>query len=182
MANRELSGDTQYRNDLARVYYLTTRERLIEIYRSVNGDLVWSMPKWLTFINSRALDELVHEKIATLSAFTREKVAYCDPINELDNVMLEGDEYGGTSVPCIQLAVHERTDLVKQLEGPSQGPVLDAFGPVGIGQYATRQLIKAMVQMFLKDVLEMEFRVVGLHCDFSGFWSIDDELKYVLVE
>jgi hypothetical protein len=178
MASDENSGlppDTVLRNQYARIYYLTIREWLIELYKELNGSLEWTGPAWQKFLHSAAFDKVVHEKMATLSSFTQEKIAYCDPVGELE----EAEIAGGVRFITLPLIVHPRSELVEKLEGPSRGIAGDAFGPIGVGQVATRQFIKAIAQMFLKDVLKVDFRLIGRARLFSGTWILDEKLEYI---
>ena len=132
---------------------------------------------WQKFVNSIELDHLVHEKLVTLSDFTLEKIANCDMAGEFEEAIFPGN----VAVLCVPIVSHPRSELTQTLEGPSLGVAADAFGLIGIGQVATRQFIKALVQMFLKDVLKMEFRIMSMHGPSTGLWRINDQLAYECV-
>ncbi len=164
----DLPENTCYRNMLARIYYLTVRETLAEIYRTVNGSLDWTGTNWTRFVNCEALQRLVYDKMVTLSSFTYERIAYCDQVGELEEVILSDH----VSVLCIPITSHLRLDQAR-------GAVGDALGPAATIQIATRQFTKALMHMFLKDVLGMEFSIKGgTRGPFLGYWRINEKLAY----
>ena len=173
-STKKAPTNSELRNLYARVYYLTAQEWLIEHYKSLNGDLTWTGPAWFNFVNSAEFDRVVHEKLASMSMHTREMIAFCDQTGDFDEVVFEG----AVTALCLPIMPHPRSELVVQLEGPSQGFAADAFGPVGIGQMATRQFIKAMATFFLKDILKMDFHILGRAGVVSCIWKINDKLEY----
>lgn len=161
-----LEPNQQHKHEYIRTFFRINTEKLETIYKGLNNSLKLNAKNWHRYVNSKELFDLVYPLVSTISDFTRNAIAYSEPIEWLGHEMRtrEGEVYN--AMPFI---THDNM----------QSPDIR----MGTLQHATRCFITILNHMFFKHLYKKSFMILReVKGTISTWVSLNDNLEYFIAD
>lgn len=152
----------QHKHNYIKTFFRINIERLLAIYRSLNGSEELNAENWHRYVNSKELFDCVYPLMRCITPYTRNAIANSEPIEQL------GDEMLTERFETYHAMSFELHDNITR-------PDMELFEL----QHATRCFITALNHMFFKYLYKGSFVI------FRGGTiriCLNDDLEYEFVE
>jgi len=159
-----LEPNQWHKHNYIRTFFRINVGQLEEIYRQLNKSLKLNGKNWHRFVNSKELFDLIYPLMASVTDFTRNAVAFSEPIEWLGDEMRTGNCEGYHAVP---FALHDNITVPDE--------------QMGVLQHATRCFTAMLNHMFFRHLHKKPFMILREIKGMGSAWvGLNDDLEYFI--
>lgn len=162
----ELEPNQWHKHNFIKIFFRINLEVLLAIYLKLNGSLKVNAENWYRYSNSKELFDLVYPLMSAVTDFTRNAIAFSEPIEWLGMEMRTGKCEIYIALP---LDSHDNLRVINE--------------ELGITQHATRCFIAMLNHMLFKHLYKKPFMILREIKGQGSTWvALNDDLDYFIAD